>query len=88
MSAATTAARFAQSIAQLQGRERRDAVACAVIETGGLYPFPFPKRALVEIQLHGVCATGVCATGIGEDEAISNWIAKVSPQVEPQEVAA
>ncbi|AUQ49916.1 hypothetical protein PhaeoP83_01642 [Phaeobacter inhibens] len=83
MSAATTAARFAQTIAQLQGRERRDAVACAVIETGGLYPFPFPKRALVEIQLHGVCATG-----IGEDEAISNWIDKVSPQVEPQEVAA
>lgn len=30
------AARFAQTIAQLQGRERRDAVACAVIETGGL----------------------------------------------------
>ncbi|UWR66264.1 hypothetical protein K4L02_08595 [Phaeobacter inhibens] len=83
MSSATTAARFAQTIAQLQGRERRDAVACAVIETGGLYPFPFPKRALVEIQLHGVCATG-----IGEDEAISNWIDKVSPQVEPQEVAA
>ncbi|UWS06782.1 hypothetical protein [Phaeobacter inhibens] len=83
MSAATTAARFAQTIAQLQGRERRDAVACAVIETGGLYPFPFPKRALVEIQLHSVCATG-----IGEDEAISNWIDKVSPQVEPQEVAA
>ncbi|UWS06419.1 hypothetical protein [Phaeobacter inhibens] len=83
MSAATTAARFAQTITQLQGRDRRDAVACAVIETGGLYPFPFPKRALVEIQLHGVCATG-----IGEDEAISNWIDKVSPQVEPQEVAA
>ncbi|ATG35935.1 hypothetical protein PhaeoP23_01793 [Phaeobacter piscinae] len=83
MSAATTAARFAQTIAQLRGRERRDAVACAVIETGGLYPLPFPKRALVEIQLHGVCATG-----IGEDEAISNWIAKLSPQVEPHEVAA
>ncbi|AUR12895.1 hypothetical protein PhaeoP48_02933 [Phaeobacter inhibens] len=77
------AARFAQTIAQLQGRERRDAVACAVIETGGLYPFPFPKRALVEIQLYGVCAIG-----IGEDEAISNWIAKLSTHVEPHEVAA
>ncbi|WP_027259137.1 hypothetical protein [Leisingera aquimarina] len=68
---ADTAARFAETIAGMIGRDRRDTVACAVIETGGLYPYQAPAQALVEIQLHGICATGT-----GEDEAIDNWIAK------------
>lgn len=63
------AARFAQTLTQLTGRERRDAVACAVIETGGLYPFPMPRRAQLEIQLHGLSASGM-----NEDQAITNWI--------------
>ena len=66
----TEAAIFAKTLSQLTGRERRDAVACAVIESGGLYPYPMPRRALMEIQLHDVNASG-----IGEDQAIDNWIA-------------
>lgn len=66
-----TAAGFAETIASMRGKDRREAVACAAIETGGLYPYPFPRSALVEIQLHGICAAG-----IGEDEAIQNWITK------------
>ncbi|NSY36839.1 hypothetical protein [Leisingera sp. ANG59] len=66
-----TAARFAETIAGMTGSDRRDTVACAVIETGGLYPYQVPPQTLVEIQLHGIWATGA-----GEDEAIDNWIAK------------
>ncbi|MBY6056791.1 hypothetical protein [Leisingera daeponensis] len=69
-----TARKFAETIAELRGRERQDSVACAVIETGGLYPHATPPNSLVEIQLHGVFATGM-----GEDEAIDNWIAKARP---------
>ncbi|MFY0309658.1 hypothetical protein ACFMBG_07145 [Leisingera sp. D0M16] len=71
-----TARAFAETIAKLKGRERQDSVACAVIETGGLYPYSMPPNSLVEIQLHGVFATGM-----GEDEAIGNWIAKASPKL-------
>lgn len=63
------AIRLATTLKQLSIKERRDAVACAAIETGGLYPFPMPPRALLEIQLYEVSATGM-----GEDQAIANWI--------------
>ncbi|WIY25138.1 hypothetical protein [Parasedimentitalea psychrophila] len=65
----TLANRFADTLAALPLDERRDAVACAVIETGGDYPFQVPYRAALEIQLHGTAAIGWT-----EDEAIQNWI--------------
>lgn len=66
----TDASRFAQTLGALSGRERRDTLACAVIKSGGLYPYPVPGKALLEIQLYGVHAIG-----IGEEQAIDNWIA-------------
>jgi hypothetical protein len=69
-----TAANFAATISTMRGKDRRETVACAVIESGGLYPYPFPGSVLVEIQLHGICATGT-----GEDDAIENWIAAALP---------
>lgn len=69
-----TAARFAQTIAGMTGRDRRDSVASAVIETGGIYPAQVPPQALVEIRLHGISAAGQ-----GEDDAIDNWIAAALP---------
>lgn len=69
-----SAARFAQTIARMTGRDRRDSVASAVIETGGRYPAQVPPQALVEIQLYGISAAGQ-----GEDDAIENWIAAALP---------
>ncbi|WP_083097241.1 hypothetical protein [Pseudophaeobacter leonis] len=66
----TDASRFALTLATLSGRERRDTLACAVIESGGLYPYPVPGKALLEIQLYGVHVTGM-----GEERAIDNWVA-------------
>jgi hypothetical protein len=66
----TNAGRLAHTLATLSGRERRDTLACAVIESGGLYPYPVPTKALLEIQLYGVHVTG-----IGEEQAIDNWVA-------------
>ena len=63
------ASRFADTLDALPVGERRDTVACAVIEAGGQYPFQIPYRAAQEIQLHGTHAAGWT-----EDEAIKNWI--------------
>ncbi|WIY24481.1 hypothetical protein [Parasedimentitalea psychrophila] len=65
----TLANRFADTPSALPLGERRDVVACAVIETGGYYPFQVPYRAALEIQLYGTAAIGWT-----EDEAIQNWI--------------
>lgn len=65
----TLASQFADTLTALPAGERRNAVACAVIETGGQYPFQIPYRAALEIQLHGTVAAGWT-----EDEAIKNWI--------------
>lgn len=65
----TPACLFADTLRALPANERRDAVACAVIETGGQYPFSLPARAALEIQLHGTVAAGWT-----EDDAIQNWI--------------
>ena len=65
----TPASLFADTLRALPENERRDAVACAVIETGGQYPFILPTRAALEIQLHGTVAVGWT-----EDAAIQNWI--------------
>lgn len=69
-----SAARFAQTIARMTGQDRRDSVASAVIETGGAYPIHVQTQELVEIQLHGINASG-----LGEDEAIDNWILAALP---------
>lgn len=71
-----TAASFAKTISKMTGKDRRDSVASAVIETGGIYPERVPLQALVGIQLHGINATGR-----GEDDAIDNWIAAALPEL-------
>jgi hypothetical protein len=71
------ATRLATTLKQLSITERRDQVACAVIEDGGIYPEATPGFRLFELQLYGISATGM-----GEDQAIANWItAALTPAI-------
>ncbi|MEO3479263.1 hypothetical protein AAFO90_16470 [Phaeobacter sp. CAU 1743] len=72
---ANDAKTLAEALARRTAAERRETMANAVIEGNGSYPIVAPLRSLVEIQLHGITATGW-----GEDQAIENWIKAADPQ--------